>query len=277
MKPGSVVVDLAAETGGNVEGSVAGEVVRIGNAQVWGGRNVPRQMPGPASKLYAQNVVNLLTLMTGKDDEGQAVFAPDFDDEIVAGAASPTTARSATSRPARRSRDRPSRRADPACRARREPSGDAGRPTTRRLTSDQRRRRLADDLRAQRLRRHRGDLQGVLDAAHAADVGRQRDPRVILLGAIIVTGTTDNTVARGRRAGRDRARRGQHGRWLRGDRPDAADVRAQEAREGRRGRRPRAGPPDADLGPAGLPGLRRSASSSRSRACPAPRPPATAT
>ena len=41
MSPGSVVVDLAAETGGNVEGSVAGEVVRIGNAQVWGGRNVP--------------------------------------------------------------------------------------------------------------------------------------------------------------------------------------------------------------------------------------------
>ena len=41
MKPGSVVVDLAAETGGNVEGSVAGEVVRVGNAQVWGGHNVP--------------------------------------------------------------------------------------------------------------------------------------------------------------------------------------------------------------------------------------------
>ena len=64
MKPGSVVVDLAAETGGNVEGSVPGEVVRIGNAQVWGGRNVPSQMPGPASRLYAQNVVNLVTLMT---------------------------------------------------------------------------------------------------------------------------------------------------------------------------------------------------------------------
>ena len=41
MKPGSVVVDLAAETGGNVEGSVAGKVVRIGHAQVWGGDNVP--------------------------------------------------------------------------------------------------------------------------------------------------------------------------------------------------------------------------------------------
>ena len=86
MAPGSVVVDLAAETGGNVEGSVAGEVVRIGNAQVWGGRNVPSQMPGPASKLYAQNIVNLVTLMTTpSDDEGGAVFAPDFDDEIVAG------------------------------------------------------------------------------------------------------------------------------------------------------------------------------------------------
>ena len=85
MKPGSVVVDLAAESGGNVEGSVAGEVVRLGNAQVWGGRNVPSQMPGPASKLYAQNVVNLVTLMTGKDDDGQGVFTPDYADEILSG------------------------------------------------------------------------------------------------------------------------------------------------------------------------------------------------
>lgn len=80
MKPGSVVIDLAAETGGNVEGSVAGAVVQIGDAQVWGGANVPSQMPGPASKLYAQNLVNIVTLMT--TDDG---FAPDFDDEIVAG------------------------------------------------------------------------------------------------------------------------------------------------------------------------------------------------
>ncbi len=80
MKPGSVVVDLAAETGGNVEGSVAGSVVAIGTAQVWGGLNVASQMPGPASKLYAQNLVNLVTLMTSEER-----FAPDFDDEIVAG------------------------------------------------------------------------------------------------------------------------------------------------------------------------------------------------
>ena len=85
MKPGSVVVDLAAESGGNVEGAVAGEVVRIGNAQVWGGKNVPSQMPGPASKLYAQNLVNILTLMTTTGEDGVGTFAPDFDDEIVAG------------------------------------------------------------------------------------------------------------------------------------------------------------------------------------------------
>ncbi|MBW8750449.1 MAG: Re/Si-specific NAD(P)(+) transhydrogenase subunit alpha [Propionibacteriales bacterium] len=93
MKPGSVVVDLAAETGGNVEGSVAGKVVKIGHAQVWGGANVPSQMPGPASKLYAQNIVNLLTLMTTAGEKGDdgvtsaATFTPDFDDEIVAGSA----------------------------------------------------------------------------------------------------------------------------------------------------------------------------------------------
>jgi NAD(P) transhydrogenase subunit alpha len=59
-------------------------VVRVGNAQVWGGANVPGQMPGPASRLYAQNVVNLVTLMTRSTDEG-AVFDPDYDDEIVSG------------------------------------------------------------------------------------------------------------------------------------------------------------------------------------------------
>ena len=84
MKPGSVVVDLAAETGGNVEGAVPGEVVRIGEAQVWGGSNVPSQLPQPASRLYAQNIVNLVTLMT-RERDGQPAFDPDFDDEIVVG------------------------------------------------------------------------------------------------------------------------------------------------------------------------------------------------
>ncbi len=80
MKPGSVVVDLAAESGGNVEGVVAGEVVTIGGATVWGGRDVPSQMPVDASRLFARNVSDLLLLMT-KD----GVVVPDFEDEIVAG------------------------------------------------------------------------------------------------------------------------------------------------------------------------------------------------
>ncbi len=60
MRPGSVVVDLAAETGGNVEGSKPGETITIGGATVWGARDVPSQLPVDASKLYARNVSDLL-------------------------------------------------------------------------------------------------------------------------------------------------------------------------------------------------------------------------
>ncbi len=100
MPAGSVVVDLAAESGGNVEGSEPGQTVRIGRARVWGGSNVPSQMPGPASRLLSTNIVSLVTLMTSDDDppgddtpgddapggDAPARFAPDFDDEVVAGA-----------------------------------------------------------------------------------------------------------------------------------------------------------------------------------------------
>ena len=79
MSPGCVVVDLAAEAGGNVEGVVAGQVVRVGSVQLWGGANVPSQMPAPASRLYAQNLLNVIMLMTR--DGG---FAPDFSDQITA-------------------------------------------------------------------------------------------------------------------------------------------------------------------------------------------------
>jgi NAD(P) transhydrogenase subunit alpha len=80
MRPGSVVVDLAAEQGGNVEGAVPGEEVTIGGARVWGGRNVPSQMPAQASQLYASNVVNLLLHLAS---DGK--LAVDLDDDIVAG------------------------------------------------------------------------------------------------------------------------------------------------------------------------------------------------
>ena len=85
MRPGSVVVDLAAETGGNVEGSMPGRTVRLGHAAVWGAANVPSQMPGPASQLLSTNVVSLVSLMSTRDGDGPASFSPDFDDEIVAG------------------------------------------------------------------------------------------------------------------------------------------------------------------------------------------------
>ena len=61
MAPGSVVVDLAAETGGNVEGLVSrAPTVQIGGALVWGGADVPSQMPVHASQLYSANVVAVL-------------------------------------------------------------------------------------------------------------------------------------------------------------------------------------------------------------------------
>jgi NAD(P) transhydrogenase subunit alpha len=80
MKPGSVVADLAAETGGNVEGSLPGEEVMIGEVTVWGGQDVPSEMPVHASQLYAMNVYSLLTLVA---KDGQVVV--DASDEIIDG------------------------------------------------------------------------------------------------------------------------------------------------------------------------------------------------
>lgn len=83
MAEGSVIVDLAAESGGNVEGSKPGEIVRMdGGIKIWGGKDVPSQLPFHASYLYSRNVVNLLLLMTK-----EGVVSPDFADEIIDAAA----------------------------------------------------------------------------------------------------------------------------------------------------------------------------------------------
>lgn len=79
MKPGSVVVDLAAESGGNCELSQPGVDVIHRGVTVWGAQDVPSAMPVHASQLYARNVSSLLLLMT-KDGRVE----PDFEDEIVA-------------------------------------------------------------------------------------------------------------------------------------------------------------------------------------------------
>jgi NAD(P) transhydrogenase subunit alpha len=89
MGPGTIIVDLAAETGGNVEGSKPGEVIVTKNGvRIWGGKDVPSQLPFHASSLYSRNVVNLLTLLTKPAAEGSALSLNlDFDDEIINGAA----------------------------------------------------------------------------------------------------------------------------------------------------------------------------------------------
>lgn len=85
MKAGSVVVDLAAESGGNVEGVIAGRDVLVpvpgGTVTLVGMQDAASAVASDASRLYAKNVANLLALMT---TDGKVV--PDFDDDVVAGA-----------------------------------------------------------------------------------------------------------------------------------------------------------------------------------------------
>jgi NAD(P) transhydrogenase subunit alpha len=81
MKPGSVVVDLAVEAGGNVEGAKADEVVEAGGVKIIGFSNLPGRIAADASSLYARNLVAFLQLLV-KDGE----LAPDYEDEIVKGA-----------------------------------------------------------------------------------------------------------------------------------------------------------------------------------------------
>ena len=89
MEEGTVIVDLAAETGGNVEGSKPGEIVTTSKGvRIWGGKDVPSQLPFHASSLYSRNVVNLLTLMTKPASEGVEVALDlNFEDEIIDGSA----------------------------------------------------------------------------------------------------------------------------------------------------------------------------------------------
>ncbi len=84
MKPGSVIVDLAVETGGNCEGSKAGHVVETNNVKIVGHKNVPGRLATDASMLYAKNLFNLLNTLIDKKS-GKLVI--DWDDEIIQGVA----------------------------------------------------------------------------------------------------------------------------------------------------------------------------------------------
>ncbi|HYG29670.1 MAG TPA: NAD(P) transhydrogenase subunit alpha [Allosphingosinicella sp.] len=82
MRPGSVVIDLAVEHGGNVEGAAPGEIVERHGVRIVGHRNVPSRLAADASALYARNLYNFLSAFW--DKEAGRVVLPD-DDEIVKG------------------------------------------------------------------------------------------------------------------------------------------------------------------------------------------------
>jgi NAD(P) transhydrogenase subunit alpha len=82
MKPGSVIVDLAAVAGGNCELTEPGQTVVKHDVKIAGPLNLPAEMPDHASQLYSRNVASLLELMIG--DEGALNL--NWDDEVIAGA-----------------------------------------------------------------------------------------------------------------------------------------------------------------------------------------------
>jgi NAD(P) transhydrogenase subunit alpha len=82
MRPGSVIVDLAVESGGNVEGSKVGETVTIHGVKIIGHKNAAGRLASDASALYARNLFNLINAFWDKDAKTIAFPA---DDEIVKG------------------------------------------------------------------------------------------------------------------------------------------------------------------------------------------------
>ena len=80
MKPGSVIVDLAVERGGNVEGARPGEVAEVNGVKIVGHLNVAGRIAASASALYAKNLLTFFDLMIDKDEKKLAV---PWDDEIV--------------------------------------------------------------------------------------------------------------------------------------------------------------------------------------------------
>ena len=79
MKPGSVIVDMAVETGGNVEGSVMNEVVEINGVKVAGQGNLPGEVARNASDMYSNNLLNLVM-----EWDGSKTLNLDPEDEIIA-------------------------------------------------------------------------------------------------------------------------------------------------------------------------------------------------
>ena len=82
MAPGSVIVDMAAETGGNVEGSVPNEIVKVGGVTIIGLGNLAGEVARDASQMYSSNLFNLVE---DNWNEEQKAFVVDFEDDILPG------------------------------------------------------------------------------------------------------------------------------------------------------------------------------------------------
>jgi H+-translocating NAD(P) transhydrogenase subunit alpha len=82
MRPGSVVVDLAVESGGNVEGSEVGRVIEVGGVKIVGHANMPARLAPATSALYARNLLNFLELLIDRDTNELAI---NEDDELIRG------------------------------------------------------------------------------------------------------------------------------------------------------------------------------------------------
>ncbi|MGF1668228.1 MAG: NAD(P) transhydrogenase subunit alpha [Acidimicrobiia bacterium] len=79
MRPGAVIVDLAAATGGNCEVTDPGQTIVVGGVIVVGDTDLVSRVPGDASRLYSRNVASFVELVTGDD----GAFEPNWDDDIV--------------------------------------------------------------------------------------------------------------------------------------------------------------------------------------------------
>ncbi len=82
MKPGSIIVDLAVEAGGNCPLSKPGEIVEVDGVKIMGHRNVPGRLADDASSLYAKNLLNFITPLVDKETGALTI---DWEDEIITG------------------------------------------------------------------------------------------------------------------------------------------------------------------------------------------------
>ena len=80
MAPGSVIVDLAVEAGGNCSLSKVGKIISYKGVKIIGYDNVPGKVAKDASSLYAKNIVNFLSLIIGNKDQKITI---DWEDEII--------------------------------------------------------------------------------------------------------------------------------------------------------------------------------------------------